>query len=135
MARTHETFPALDRSDDWRPTRTLEALTSGVDGRNGILLTDLNWQVQNGLTYFTKHVRPAVVDARLDDVLLYLPALVRDNTAIGRDVVLTRTAVPTLANAFGPMLSIAPDARTPAATLSGVAARVPRGSMYCFSRF
>ena len=66
--------------------RPSAALTAGLDDRHAILLTDLNWQVQNGLTYFGKEVRPSLAYARMPDVLLYAPALVADNLAIGREV-------------------------------------------------
>ena len=39
------------------PTRVLAALTAGLDDRHAMLLTDLNWQVQNGLSYFGKAMR------------------------------------------------------------------------------
>ncbi len=97
-------YPALDRSDDRRPTETLDRLTAGLDDRHAILLTDLNWQVQNGLTYVGKRLHPEVAFARLADVLLYAPALVRDNAAIGRDVALTSRAAATLSRAYGPLV-------------------------------
>src|SRR6185295_12931820 len=46
-ARIYADYPALDRSDDRRPAELLDAMTSGLDDRHGILLTDLNWQVEN----------------------------------------------------------------------------------------
>ena len=70
------TIPALDRSRDARPTQMLDALTAGLDDRHAILLTDLNWQMQNGLSYFAKAMRPEIAYARMPDVLLYAPALV-----------------------------------------------------------
>ena len=56
--RAWRDYPALDRSHDDRPTRVLAALTAGLDDRHAILLTDLNWQVQNGLSYFGKAIAP-----------------------------------------------------------------------------
>ena len=50
-------YPALDRSGDTRPTELLDRLTEGLDDRNAVLVTDLNWQVQNGLTYYARKVR------------------------------------------------------------------------------
>ena len=47
--RWYRDFPALDRSADRRPTEQLAALTAGLDDRREILLTELNWQVQNAL--------------------------------------------------------------------------------------
>ena len=71
--RIYRDYPALDRSDDRRPATVLSALTAGIDDRHAILLTDLNWQVQNGLSYYASHERPEVAYARLADVLLYAP--------------------------------------------------------------
>ena len=50
-----------------------------LDDRHDVLLDDLNWQVQNGLSYVAKVTRPGLAYARLPDVLLYAPALVADN--------------------------------------------------------
>jgi hypothetical protein len=42
--RIYRDYPALDRSNDRRPTEVLETLTSGLDERHAVLLTDLDWQ-------------------------------------------------------------------------------------------
>ena len=78
-------YPALDRSDDRRPTAVLNSMTDGISERSALLLTELNWQIQNGLTYFGQYVRPEVLHAWLPEVMLYAPALLRDNAPlIGR---------------------------------------------------
>ena len=107
-ARTYRDYPALDRSRDRRAAEIMAALTDGLDDQRAILLTDLNWQVQNGLSYFAKVTRPEIAVARMPDVLLYAPALVADNRAIGRDVVLTERARATLTAAYGPLLPVDP---------------------------
>ncbi len=103
-ARAYHDFPALDRSHDTRPAAVVDALTAGLDDRRDILLTDLNWQIGNGLSYVAKAERPEIAYARLPDVLLYAPALVADNRAIGRSVALTERARATLEAAYGPLL-------------------------------
>ncbi|MEO8257100.1 MAG: DUF2723 domain-containing protein [Acidobacteriota bacterium] len=102
--RIYRDYPALDRSEDRRPSTVLSALTAGIDVRSSILLTDLNWQVENGLSYYASHERPEIAYARLADVLLYAPALVRDNDEIGRDVALTAVARDRLRDAYGPLI-------------------------------
>jgi transmembrane protein TMEM260 (protein O-mannosyltransferase) len=129
-ARVYRDYPALDRSGDRRPAQVLAGLTADLDDQHAILLTDLNWQVQNGLSYFTRAVRPQIADARMPDVLLYAPALVRDNFAIGRDVVLTARARAELAAAFGPLLPTDPDPRVPPAPVADLARQLPAGTRY-----
>jgi hypothetical protein len=101
--------PALDRSHDVRPTEVMSALTAGVDDQRSILLTDVNWQLLNGLAYFAKVVRPEVAFAWLPDVRLYAPAFVRDNTAIGRQMVLTALARDDVARSYGPLFHLVAD--------------------------
>ncbi len=48
--------------------RVLAALTAGLDDRRAILLTDLNWQMQNGLSYVAKARQPELAVARMPDV-------------------------------------------------------------------
>jgi hypothetical protein len=103
--RAYLDYPALDRSGDHRPETKMRALTDGVDDQHAILITNLNWQVQNGLSYFAKAIRPDVAYTRVSDVLLYAPALIADNHAVDRDVVLTRRAKLALDAAYGPLFS------------------------------
>lgn len=133
LTRAYVDYPALDRSADDRPARVLEALTAGLDDQRAILLTDLNWQIQNGLSYFTKATRPEIADARVNDVALVLPALARDNAAIGREIALTAHARDTVARAYGPLLPTAGDPRVPVPTLSEALASVPPRTRYVLS--
>jgi len=128
--RGYRDFPALDRSSDDRPARVLAALTAGLDDRRAILLTDLNWQVQNGLSYVTRARQPELAVARMPDVVLYAPALVADNRAIGREVVVTERARATAVAAYGPLLPIAPDPRVVVPRLIDAAREVPPGTRY-----
>lgn len=129
-ARAHRDFPALDRSGDTRPAELIGAFTAGLDDRQSILLTDMNWQVANGLSYFAKEVNPAIAHARMPDVLLYAPALVEDNRAIGRDVALTERARAEVNAAYGPMLRVEPDPRVIVAPLSERVDGLPPGTPY-----
>jgi len=128
--RAYRDFPALDRSADRRPTDVVAGLTSGLDDQHAVLLTDLNWQIANGLSYFAKVVRPEVVSARMPDVLLYAPALIRDNMAIDRRVVLTERARKEFADAYGPLMTTAADARTIAPPLTSIVGAQPAGTRY-----
>jgi hypothetical protein len=129
-ARAYHDFPALDRSSDARPTAVVESLTAGLDDRRAIMLVDLNWQVANGLSYFAKVRRPEVAYARLPDVVLYAPALVADNHAIGRQVALTERARATLEAAYGPLLPMIRDTRVAAPGLADTVGDIPAGTRY-----
>jgi hypothetical protein len=128
--RIYRDYPALDRSHDRRPASVLSDLAAGLDDRHAILLTDMNWQVMNGLSYFGKEVHPDLGDARMPDVLLYAPVLVADNLAIGREVTATSRARQQLAAAYGPLLPAEPDARVPVGTLNDLVGGLPLGTMY-----
>ena len=131
--RIYQNYPALDRSGDTRPTDVLSAVTSGLDDRHSVLLADLNWQMENGLTYFARDVRPDVAFTRMPDVLLYAPAFVHDNLAIGRDVALTERARDELTNAYGSLFTIAPDPRVAVPSLTDLTRDLPRGTPYILS--
>ena len=129
-ARAWRDFPALDRSRDTRPSAVVEALTAGLDDRHDILLADLNWQIGNGLSYVAKVNRPGIAYTRMPDVLLYAPALVADNRAIGRSVVVTERARASIEGAYGPLLPVSPDPRVRAPALAETIAEVAPGTRY-----
>jgi hypothetical protein len=126
----YRNYPALDRSGDRRPTDVLTALTAGLNEHNAVLLTDVNWQIQNGLTYFGDHARPELLHERLTEVLLYAPAFVRDNLAARRDVVVTERAAQQLDAAYGPLFEIRNDDRIVLPSLEDLARDLPRGTRY-----
>ncbi len=128
--RTYADYPAMDRSGDHRPTQWLETLTTGLEDGHAVLLSDLNWQSDNGLTYFARRTQKSLTVARMPAVVLYAPALIHDNRSIGRPVVLTEQAASTLEAAYGPLFATAPDASLPPATLTNVTLSVPRGTRY-----
>ena len=129
-ARAWRDFPALDRSADTRPTAIVQALTAGLDDRHDVLLADLNWQVGNGLSYFAREKRPEMAYARMPDVVLYAPALVADNRAIGRRVALTERARATIEAAYGPLLPVSRDPRVDVPALADQIGQVAPGTRY-----
>jgi hypothetical protein len=128
--RTYHEFPALDRSDDRRPAAVLSALTAGIDDRRAILIADLNWQLVNGLAYFGKVVRPDLAYAWMSHVLLYAPALIRDNLDAGRGVALTERAHTALANAYGPLVPMIADPGVATPSFVEVVRSIPQGTPY-----
>ena len=88
-------------------------MTEGISERSALLLTEMNWQLQNGLTYFGQYVRPEVLHAWLPEVMLYAPALIRDNRAVGRAIVATERAAGQIGAAYGPLFRIELDACGP----------------------
>lgn len=130
MARIYDDYPALDRSQDLRPTELLEALTVNLDDRHGVLLTDLNWQIENGLHYFVNRTRNNVAVARMNDVLPYAPVLIRDNLAINRQVFVTERAAATLQAAYGSALTLVPDPEISSTLISDLVRDLPLGTRY-----
>jgi transmembrane protein TMEM260 (protein O-mannosyltransferase) len=128
--RIYRDYPALDRSNDHRPTEVLETLTSGLDDRHAVLLADFDWQVENGLNYFSTRTRSDFLYSRLADVMLYAPALIRDNVEIGRRVVAGDRARSRLEAAYGPMLSSTRDESVAVARLIDLLRDLPRGTPY-----
>jgi hypothetical protein len=129
-SRIYGSYPALDRSRDNRPTELLQGLTAGLDDRQALLLTDLNWQVENGLNHFAYVMQPDLLYTRVANVILYAPALIRDNAAIGRTIVATDRARFNLQSAYGPLLAITRDDRIPAARLVDLVRDLPAGTRY-----
>ncbi len=129
-ARGYRDFPALDRSGDHRPAQIVGALTAGLDDQHSVLLTDLNWQVQNGLSAFTASRHPEIAVARMPDVLLYLPALAADNGAVDRALVLTERADIEARAAYGPLVSTMRDDRVDTPLLSDTVRDLPQGTRY-----
>lgn len=121
-------YPALDRSNDRRPTAVLGSMTDGISERSALLLTETNWQLQNGLTYFGQYVRPEVLHAWLPEVMLYAPALIRDNRAVDRAILATERAAGQIGVAYGPLFRVEIDRAAP--TLESVVRALPEGSRY-----
>ncbi len=128
--RAFDTWPAVDRSNDRRPTAFFDELTKRLRGDREIFGADLNWQMHNGLDYYAKYARPdlAIFDAA--DALLYFPYLVASNLDIGRQATLTPMAASLVATAYGPLYELRPDSRSPATSLADRVAAFPRGDDY-----
>ena len=128
--RMYHDYPALDRSADRRPTEALDRLTAGLDDRRAIVLTDLRWQMQNGLTYYGRRLHPEIAYARMPDVLLYAAALVQENREIGREVVLSDRAQAALAAAYGPLLPTRQDPRVAVPGIAELTSDLAPGTRY-----
>ena len=129
-ARAYLDYPALDRSRDHRPTEVLTAFTSGLDDEHAVLLADLNWQVQNGLSYFGHVTKRDLAYTRMIDVILYAPALVADNHEIGRDIALSEASRDEMIAAYGPLLPTHLDPRVAAGSIEAATRDLPRGTRY-----
>lgn len=121
-------YPALDRSGDTRPIDLMTHLTSGLDDQHALLLTDLDWQAENGLNYFRREVRPDLALAYAPAVLPHADRLIADNLAAGRPVVVSGRARTDVQGAFGSRFAFTSD--RPAPTLADLALGLPRGTLY-----
>jgi hypothetical protein len=128
--RGYATWPLVDRHDDVRADTLVAQVAYGVSDDDAILLSQMDWQSENALLYAGRHQRRDLAWTRLADVLNYLPFLVDDNHAIGRDVVLTSRAAASIVAAYGPFFPIVPDDPFPLASLEETAARLPPGTPY-----
>ena len=127
--RLWDTWPAVDRHDDTRPADWLERLTRGV-GADTLVLADVNWQLDNGLDYYTRHVRPDLNVARVADRVLTLPLLVRDNLAARREVLMTPESRRLAEAAYGSLFGFDPDARVDAQPLPQRIGGLPADTVY-----
>jgi len=107
--RAWDTWPTVDRHDDRRAESLVTRLALGANPRSAVLVTDLNWQVENALLYYTRWQRRDVPWVRMPDVQLHFPLLVRDNEAISRDMILDASSARDVVASFGPMFPIQPD--------------------------
>ena len=128
--RGWDTWPAIDRHDDRRAETLVARLTLGVNQRNAVLVTDLNWQLENALLYFTRDERRDIAWVRLPDVMLHFPFLVRDNEAISRDIVMDSYAARDVVAAYGPLFPLQPDPLLPSPDLADTVAQLPPGTPY-----
>jgi hypothetical protein len=124
------TYPAMDRHDDRRGETLVARLTVGIADPDAMLVSQLNWQLENVLLYTSRYRRPDLTWTPLADVLPHFPLLLRDQRDIARDVVLTRDAAAEVIAAYGPLEPLLQDPVAPVDSLAGQAARVPRGAPY-----
>ncbi len=131
--RGWDTWPAADRHADRRADALVARVAAGLNERNAVLLSTLDWQSENALLYASRYSRPDFAWTRLADILPHLPYFVRDNNAIGRDVVLTSRAAADVMTAFGPLFPIVEDAVPVAVSLTQTVEAIPAGSPYVLS--
>jgi hypothetical protein len=128
--RAYETWPAVDRSQDRRPLVVIERLARDLDPQRRVLVADLNWQLQNGLDYYTQHLRRDVIQVRGGDRVMTLPWLIRDNLAIGREVVVLPETRRLLDSAYGGLLSMTEEAPPSPLALDERVGALPPGTPY-----
>ena len=128
--RAWSTWPAVDRHDDRRGEQLIARLTLGVSDPDAMLISDMNWELENVLLYVGRHRRPDLTWTRLADVMPHFPFFVADQGEIGRSIVLTADAAATVVAAYGPLFPLVEDDLAPAMTLESRLARMPEGSPY-----
>jgi len=128
-----DTWPVVDRHDDRRAEALVTRLTLGINQRNAVLVTNLNWQIENALLYFTRYERRDIAWVRLPEVLPHFPFLVKDNEAISRDLVMDTAAARDVTGAYGRVFAIQPDQTLPSPDLLDVVAALPSGTPYVLS--
>lgn len=131
--RAYDTFPALDRSHDVSVRRFFDGLTAGLDPNNAVLGADLNWQLHNGLDYYSKFTRPDLALVDSDNCLLYVPFLVASNRDINRPLVATNGAASEITAAYGPLFDVERDGRAPARSFASRISRFPPGTVYALT--
>jgi hypothetical protein len=127
--RGWDTWPAVDRHADRRADAQLSHLAEGVDARNALLISKMDWQLENVLLYSSRYDRRNLAWVRLDDVLLHFPFLVRDNVAESRDLVLTADAARGVVAAYANEFPLVLD-QAPAPGFAEIVARIPPGTPY-----
>jgi hypothetical protein len=128
--RGWSTWPAVDRHTDHRAEQLIARLSLGIDEGNALLVSEMDWQLENVLLYTQRHLRPDLAWVRLGDVMTHWPFLVADNHRIGRDLVLTLQAAADVVAAYGPAYAVVPDDALPIRTLEQAADAVPAGMPY-----
>jgi 4-amino-4-deoxy-L-arabinose transferase-like glycosyltransferase len=128
--RAWDTWPAIDRHDDRRAETLVTRLALGVNPQSGVLVTNLNWQLENALLYYSRWQRRDIPWVRLPDVEPHFPFLVRDNEAISRDIVMDSYSAREVVAAFGPLVPIQPDPIRTSPDLLDEISRLPPGTPY-----
>jgi hypothetical protein len=128
--RVYDTWPAVDRSADTRPTRLLADFTRDLAADRSVLVADINWQLQNGLDYYAHRLHPDVLQMPGRPRLLTLPWFIADNLAHGREVALAPASARLLTSAYGDLFAVEPDPRVPQRPLAERLSALPQGTRY-----
>ena len=131
--RAWDTWPSVDRHLDRRADVLVARAAGGLDDSNAVLLSQMEWQAENALLYSARYERRDLAWTRLADVMLHLPFFVRDNHAIGRDVVLSEEAAAEIVAAYGTTYAIVRDEVPSSPSLLEMVERIPRGAPYIVS--
>jgi hypothetical protein len=123
------TWPLADRHEDRRGAQVIAQLTAGITDRDALLVSRMDWQLENVLFYTARYLRDDLAWVRLGDVILHWPFLVDDTHRLGRDIVMTADAAADVFAAYGASPTVE-DPSVSAAPLTDVAARIPRGMPY-----
>jgi hypothetical protein len=127
--RIADAYPALDRSGDRRAIEHLERLTSGLSAES-LFIADLNWQAQNGLDYYVRHLRPDLNVLRTGNRMLTLPLLIEENRTHGREIVLTSGSVSALRAAYGDLFPAEAERLEASGTLVSRVQHLEHGTPY-----
>jgi hypothetical protein len=119
----------VDRSEDVRPAKLAAAAIQGLDSSSSVYVGDLNWQVQNAVEYEIATRRPEMPRVFSSPVLWHFDEFVHRNHALGRDVVLTRSAASTIEAVYGTRFRLERDPRAAVSTLDDLPP-APPGSPY-----
>jgi transmembrane protein TMEM260 (protein O-mannosyltransferase) len=126
--RGWSTWPVVDRHDDRRGEAFIARLAQGVNESNALLVSQMNWQLENVLLYTARYGRPDLTWVRLDDVMAHWPFIVEDNQRLGRDVVMNGAAAAEVVAAYGPEFPLVEDIAV--MPLPEAFAAVPPGAPY-----
>ena len=127
--RGWETWPVVNRHADRRAEAFVARVTGDIDEKNALLVSKMNWQLENAVLYSGRFVHRGLAWVPLADVLPHFPFLVGDNLAEDRDIVLTAQAAVDVRSAYGDAFALVQDLPG-APSLVGLAAQVPRGAPY-----
>jgi transmembrane protein TMEM260 (protein O-mannosyltransferase) len=127
--RGWDTWPVVDRHTDRRAAAFVARVTRDVDEKSALLVSKMNWQLENAVLYSARFVQRGLAWVPLADVLPHFPFLVGDNLAQDRDIVLTAQAAADVRSTYGDAFAIVQDSPG-APSLVSLATQVPRGAPY-----
>jgi hypothetical protein len=133
-ARAADAYPAIDRRDDTRAPDLCRAVLQGTTEGGDILALDVNWQLYNGLAYYTLNHRVGVPMAPLAPMLLSFPDLVEANRDVGRWILVAPESGAELVRAaYGGLYSVHPDSRLDRPSLRARVESARPGTLYVLS--